>query len=120
VLAAAGYFAVGPNQRGYAAGARPDPTDFDNYRVDKLIGDTQDGVGRGGRRFHFAGHDWRGSLAWIIADRWPERIASLTMLSRPHPAFVRARLEDRSRAAASVASSPGIARFRRRTEAARR
>jgi len=32
-----------------------------------------------------------GSLAWIIADRWPERIASLTMLSRPHPAsFARA------------------------------
>jgi pimeloyl-ACP methyl ester carboxylesterase len=94
VLAAAGYFAVAPNQRGYAAGARPDPTDFDNYRIDKLIGDAQDivtGVGHGGRRFHLVGHDWGGSLAWIIADRWPERIASLTMLSRPHPAsFVRA------------------------------
>jgi pimeloyl-ACP methyl ester carboxylesterase len=24
----AGYFAVAPNQRGYAAGARPDPTDL--------------------------------------------------------------------------------------------
>src|SRR4051812_23506048 len=61
VLAAAGYFAVAPNQRGYAAGARPDPTDFDNYRIDKLIGDVQDivtGVGHGGRRFHLVGHDW--------------------------------------------------------------
>ena len=39
----------------------------------------------------WSAHDWGGSLAWIIADRWPERIASLTMLSRPHPAsFVRA------------------------------
>jgi pimeloyl-ACP methyl ester carboxylesterase len=94
VLAAAGYFAVAPNQRGYAAGARPDPTDFDNYRIDKLISDAQDivtGVSHGGRRFHLVGHDWGGSLAWIIADRWPERIASLTMLSRPHPAsFARA------------------------------
>ena len=94
VLAAAGYFAVAPNQRGYAAGARPDPTDFDNYRIEKLIGDANDivtGVGHGARRFHLVGHDWGGSLAWIIADRWPERIASLTMLSRPHPAsFVRA------------------------------
>ena len=55
VLAAAGYFAVAPNQRGYAAGARPDPTDFDNYRTDKLIGDANDivtGVGHGGRPFH--------------------------------------------------------------------
>jgi pimeloyl-ACP methyl ester carboxylesterase len=94
VLAAAGYFAVAPNQRGYAAGARPDPTDFDNYRIDKLIGDGNDivtGVGHSGRRFHLVGHDWGGSLAWIIADCWPERIASLTMLSRPHPAsFARA------------------------------
>ena len=40
VLAAAGYLAVAPNQRGYAAGARPDPADVDNYRIDKLIGDA--------------------------------------------------------------------------------
>ena len=31
---------MAPNQRGYAAGARPDPAEFDNYRIDKLIGDA--------------------------------------------------------------------------------
>ena len=36
-LAAAGYFVLAPNQRGYAAGARPDPAVFDNYRIEKLI-----------------------------------------------------------------------------------
>ena len=41
-LAAAGCFVVAPNQRGYAAGARPDPAEFDNYRIDKLIGRAQD------------------------------------------------------------------------------
>jgi pimeloyl-ACP methyl ester carboxylesterase len=41
-LAAAGYFVVAPNQRCYAAGARPDPAEFDNYRIDKLIGDALD------------------------------------------------------------------------------
>ena len=41
-LAAAGCFVVAPNQRGYAAGARPDPAEFDNYRIDKLIGDALD------------------------------------------------------------------------------
>ena len=46
VLAAAGYFVVAPNQRGYAAGARPDPADFDNYRIDRLIGDALDIVDR--------------------------------------------------------------------------
>ena len=31
------------------------------------------------------------NLAWLIADRYPGRLASLTILSRPHPAaFVRA------------------------------
>ena len=97
-LAQAGYLAVAPNQRGYAADARPDPADFDNYRIDKLIGDALDivaAVGHGERRFHLVGHDWGGSLSWIIADRWPERVASLTMLSRPHPAsFARAMKED--------------------------
>ena len=47
--------------------------------------------GRADRRFHLVGHDWGGSLAWAIADRTPERLASLTILSRPHPiAFNRA------------------------------
>jgi pimeloyl-ACP methyl ester carboxylesterase len=97
-LAEAGCFVVAPNQRGYAAGARPDPAEFDNYRIDKLIGDALDivqAVGHGDRRFHLVGHDWGGSLSWIIADRWPERVASLTMLSRPHPAsFARAMKTD--------------------------
>jgi pimeloyl-ACP methyl ester carboxylesterase len=93
-LAAAGYLAVAPNQRGYSVNARPDPTDFDNYGIDRLIGDALNLVtttGHGERRFHLVGHDWGGSLAWLIADRYPERLASLTMLSRPHPtSFARA------------------------------
>ncbi|HTU52885.1 MAG TPA: alpha/beta hydrolase [Acetobacteraceae bacterium] len=87
-LAGAGFFAAAPNQRGYAAGARPDPGDFAKYRIDCLIDDALDiaaRLGYGGRRFHLAGHDWGASLAWEIADRSPERLASLTILSRPHP-----------------------------------
>jgi pimeloyl-ACP methyl ester carboxylesterase len=93
-LAAAGYFAAAPNQRGYAAAARPDPAEHANYQIDRLIGDALDiaaALGHADRRFHLVGHDWGGSLAWHIADRHPERLASLTMLSRPHPlAFNRA------------------------------
>jgi pimeloyl-ACP methyl ester carboxylesterase len=93
-LAAAGYFAAAPNQRGYAAGARPDAADHASYRVDRLIGDALDlvaALGYGAQRFHLVGHDWGASLAWQIADQSPERLASLTILSRPHPlAFNRA------------------------------
>jgi pimeloyl-ACP methyl ester carboxylesterase len=46
---------------------------------------------RGGQRFHLVGHDWGASLSWLIAHRHPERLGSLTILSRPHPtAFARA------------------------------
>ena len=93
-LAAAGYCAVAPSQRGYSPGARPDTADSSNYEFDKLVGDAMAiaaACGHAGRRFHLVGHDWGGSIAWGIADRHPERLASLTVLSRPHPnAFNRA------------------------------
>jgi pimeloyl-ACP methyl ester carboxylesterase len=93
-LGEAGYHAVAPNQRGYAAGARPDPTDYPSYQIPHLIADAlaiATALGGPNRRFHLAGHDWGGSLSWQIADEHPERLASLTMLSRPHPlAFNRA------------------------------
>jgi pimeloyl-ACP methyl ester carboxylesterase len=92
-LAAAGYRAVAPSQRGYSAGARPDTREPANYGFDHLINDAMSIAAACGARarFHVAGHDWGGSIAWGIADRYPERVASLTVLSRPHPnAFNRA------------------------------
>ena len=93
-LADAGYRAIAPSQRGYSPGARPDVRDTANYHIDRLMDDAMAIVaasGYGARRFHLAGHDWGGSIAWSLADRYPERIASLTVLSRPHPnAFNRA------------------------------
>jgi pimeloyl-ACP methyl ester carboxylesterase len=93
-LAAAGYFAVAPGQRGYSAGARPDTADPANYHFDRLVDDAMAiaaAAGYGEKRFHLVGHDWGGSIAWGIADRFPARVASLSVLSRPHPnAFNRA------------------------------
>jgi pimeloyl-ACP methyl ester carboxylesterase len=93
-LAGAGYRAVAPSQRGYSPGARPDTADTANYQFDRLVADAIDMVAacdHAGRRFHLVGHDWGGSIAWGLADRYPERVASLTVLSRPHPnAFNRA------------------------------
>jgi pimeloyl-ACP methyl ester carboxylesterase len=91
-LARAGYRAIAPSQRGYSPGARPDPANTDNYIFDKLVDDPmQIASALGLGRFHLVGHDWGGSIAWGIADKRPERLASLTILSRPHPnAFNRA------------------------------
>jgi len=89
-----GYRAIAPSQRGYSPGARPDSREFSHYLIDRLIDDAMAiaaAAGYGSARFHLAGHDWGGSIAWGIADRHHERLASLTILSRPHPnAFDRA------------------------------
>jgi pimeloyl-ACP methyl ester carboxylesterase len=93
-----GYRAIAPCQRGYSPGARPDPREFSHYLIDRLMDDAlaiAAAAGYGEARFHLAGHDWGGSIAWGIADRHHERLASLTILSRPHPnAFNRALMGD--------------------------
>ncbi|HEY2862907.1 MAG TPA: alpha/beta hydrolase, partial [Casimicrobiaceae bacterium] len=93
-LADMGYRAIAPSQRGYSPLARPDPSDHPSYHIDRLMDDAMAIVTASGyadRRFHLAGHDWGGSIAWALADRYPQRVASLTILSRPHPnAFNRA------------------------------
>jgi pimeloyl-ACP methyl ester carboxylesterase len=98
-LGAAGYRAVAPDQRGYSPGARPDPQDLPSYGVDRLVGDALDLAVAAGcpadRPFHLVGHDWGGAVAWLVASRYPQRLASLTVLSRPHPgAFRRAFRDD--------------------------
>ena len=94
-LGAAGYRAIAPDQRGYSPGVRPDPAaDLGAYGVDRLVADVLDlaaAAGHGGAPFHLVGHDWGAHVSWATAHRHPERIASLTILSRPHPtAFRRA------------------------------
>jgi pimeloyl-ACP methyl ester carboxylesterase len=93
-LAAAGYRALAPDQRGYSPGARP--SGALHYGVDALIADAIALAGAcGASRFHLVGHDWGGQLAWLLAVRHPERVRTLTVLSRPHPAaFARALAAD--------------------------
>jgi pimeloyl-ACP methyl ester carboxylesterase len=93
-LGAAGYRAIAPDQRGYSPGVRPDPAaDLSAYGIDRLVTDVLDLAEAAGRpapaRFHVVGHDWGGQVAWLVAARHPDRVASLSVLSRPHPAAFR-------------------------------
>lgn len=98
-LADAGFRAVAPDQRGYSPGARP--VGIDAYTTDALVGDAV-ALARllsPERPVHLVGHDWGGQLAWLTAVSHPDVIASLTVLSRPHPAaFARAFGDDPAQA----------------------
>jgi len=83
-LADAGYRAVAPDQRGYSPGARPPAVE--DYTLDKLVQDVIDiADAQGFARFHLVGHDWGSAVAWYLAGAYPDRLASLTTLSVPHP-----------------------------------
>jgi pimeloyl-ACP methyl ester carboxylesterase len=85
VLGEAGFWAVAPNQRGYSAGARPQAVAA--YDSELLVNDVLEiAAALGAEQFHLVGHDWGGQLAWLIAARHRQRVRSLAVLSRPHPA----------------------------------
>lgn len=84
-VAAQGYRCLAPNQRGYSPGARP-PRRRD-YVVEELVADVVallDAIGA--PKVHLVGHDWGATVAWATAAAAPDRLASLTTLSVPHPA----------------------------------
>lgn len=93
-LAEAGFRCVAPDQRGYSPGARPEGVE--QYRTEELAKDVvaiADTVGFTGR-FHLIGHDWGAGAGWRVVQDYPERIASWTSLSIPHPASYGAGYED--------------------------
>lgn len=96
-----GYRVVAFDQRGYSSGARPDG--IDAYRIENLVADVfavADAVataspGAADPTFHLVGHDWGGHLGWIISALQPERVRTLSVISRPHPAaFAKAMASD--------------------------
>lgn len=93
-LAAQGYYAIAPNQRGYSAGARP--LEKDAYSLKNLASDViaiADALEL--QTFHLIGHDWGAGVGWQVAADHPDRILSYAALSVPHiDSFGRAYRED--------------------------
>lgn len=84
-LAEAGYRTLRPDQRGYTRGARPRRRR--DYRTTQLAADVEALIRHtGDSPVHLVGHDWGAVVAWTVAAQYPERVASLTALSVPHPA----------------------------------
>ncbi len=84
LLHAAGCRTFAPDQRGYSPLASPPGRA--EYRLEELVADVVALIAAtGNEKVHLVGHDWGGAVAWLVAGNHPERIASVTVLSTPHP-----------------------------------
>jgi pimeloyl-ACP methyl ester carboxylesterase len=84
-LNAAGLRTLTPSQRGYIRAARP--TRRRDYRTAATAADVVALLDTAGlAQAHLVGHDWGGRQAWGAAGWHSDRVASLTVLSTPHPA----------------------------------
>jgi pimeloyl-ACP methyl ester carboxylesterase len=83
-LTAEGYRCLAPNQRGYSRGARP--TRRWDYRVSELVEDVRTLIdASGAQRVHLVGHDCGALVVWFAAAQMPDRLATVSALSTPHP-----------------------------------
>ncbi|MFC5950886.1 alpha/beta fold hydrolase [Pseudonocardia lutea] len=81
-LAAEGYRAVAPDQRGYGGSSRPERVE--DYDIHHLTGDLVallDDLGE--ERAVFVGHDWGAMVVWNLALLHPERVAGVCGMSVP-------------------------------------
>ena len=89
-LVDAGLRTLAPDQRGYSPRARPSEPYPQAYTLTELADDALALLDAAGiEQVHLVGHDWGGALAWTLAGGHPDRIATLTVLSTPHPAALR-------------------------------
>jgi len=89
ILIDRGMRVLAPDQRGYSPGARPDGRAA--YAMPQLVADVLALLDTAGiDAAHVVGHDWGGAVAWALAGRHPDRVRSLTALSTPHPAAMKA------------------------------
>jgi pimeloyl-ACP methyl ester carboxylesterase len=96
----AGLRTLVPSQRGYTPSARPRRRR--DYRFSETVADVLALLDAAGtQRAHIVGHDWGGFQAWALGSAHPERVASLTVLSTPHPTAFREALVRSSQAAKS-------------------
>ncbi len=84
-LAAAGFRAIAPDQRGYNLSDKP--RGVRNYDINFLVDDIAGLIRHlGYEKAIVIGHDWGGGVAWSVAMKHPEMVEKLVILNCPHPA----------------------------------
>ncbi len=81
-LAAAGFRAIAPDQRGYGQTDRPETiTDYDIHHLTGDLAGMLDALGI--EKAVFCGHDWGGIVVWQMPLLYPDRVAGVIGLNTP-------------------------------------
>ncbi len=81
-LAAAGFRAIAPDQRGYGASDRPEAVEA--YDIAQLTGDLVSMLDSLGiDKAVFCGHDWGGMVIWTLGQLHPSRVLGLIGVNTP-------------------------------------
>jgi len=85
------YHVVAPDMRGYNLSDKPPRVG--DYRIEVLVEDVVDLIKFfGAHKATIVGHDWGAAVAWVLAQKYPERVSKLAVLQVPPPAVWRANL----------------------------
>lgn len=76
-------YVVMPDQRGYNLSEKP--KGLEDYSLDKLAQDIQGLIENLNQKVWLVGHDWGGTVAWRVAQKYPEKLHGMILLNAPHP-----------------------------------
>ena len=85
------FHVVAPDMRGYNLSDKP--SRVEDYRVDEIVGDVVGLIDHfGASQAAVVGHDWGATVAWAVAQRFPERVSKLAVMQVPPAAVWRANM----------------------------
>ena len=85
------YHVVAPDMRGYNLSDKP--ARVEDYRIEVLVEDVVGLIQHFGvEKAVIVAHDWGASVAWALAQKYPERVSKLAVLQVPPAAVWRANM----------------------------
>src|SRR5688572_4779083 len=85
------FHVVAPDMRGYNLSDKP--SRVEDYRVDDVCSSDLGLIDHfGASQAAVVGHDWGATVAWAVAQRFPERVSKLAVMQVPPPAVWRANM----------------------------
>ncbi len=87
----ASHHVVAPDMRGYNLSDKP--ARVEDYRIEVLVEDVVGLIKAfGAESAAIVAHDWGAAVAWVVAQKYPERVSKLAVLQVPPAALWRANM----------------------------